>query len=374
MRITEASIKKLLPAEGRKEIPDDEVRGLLLRGNRTGASWVLRFRDNGERRRHTVGRWPGVSVADARRAARKVLGEVAMGKPPERREATLTLAEALDRYEPIIKQRNKSARQVMNLMRREYRPLMNRELKSLTKADFLRVSDSVRKTRPPTADLLLRVTKPFLNWAAERAYGSNVLADVRVAQTAIRDNHLTVEQAREVFAYLRTVPYPFGPAFSVLLLAGGRRTEVLEMRKSELDLDAAVWTIPGERMKNGLPRRIPLAPVTVEIIKEAIDKSPKGDFVFSTSGKRASLGVDKAVNAMRERTGNPHLNLHDFRRTVATALSENGADVGTVDRLLNHAAAATNSRLARIYNKSDMLEARRQLAEQWADMLQNPDT
>ncbi|NOE18034.1 tyrosine-type recombinase/integrase [Ruegeria atlantica] len=369
MKLTEATIKKSLPDLGQGELRDDQIKGLILRGNKNAASWSLRFTHEGERQRHTLGRWPGVNLTDARKAAQRIYGQIAVGQAPEKVARTLTLEEALTKAENEGFTHLSNPRNYFGTMRNHLGPLLKRDLRRITKADILAQSDKLRKTKQPTADLLLRVSKSVFRWLAERGFCENILEDLRVAQTNVRDEFLSVAEAKQVLGVCHQIPYPFGPAFAVLLLTAGRRQEVLAMRKSELDLESALWEIPGSRTKNGLAWRIPLSSPVVELLTEALELAPEGDWVFSTTGKRPSLGLDKALSALRTQTGLADLKLHDFRRSFATAMADLGFEPGSVDRYLNHVAAATNSRLSRIYNKSDMLVLRRRMADQWAEIL-----
>ena len=82
-----------------------------------------------------------------------------------------------------------------------------------------------------------------------------------------RDRVLSDSELALILRAADIVGHPFGPHFKILILTGTRREEVAGMRWSELDPDAnAIWTIPRERVKNGIEHTIPLAPWARSIV------------------------------------------------------------------------------------------------------------
>jgi integrase len=144
-------------------------------------------------------------------------------------------------------------------------------------------------------------------------------------------------------------------------------------------------------MANAL--RIPLSPLARALIKEALDheERPKDSkFLFSTTGETSVSGFTKAkrrldaeiekaraaVAAERNETYRPsdtmpHWTIHDLRTTFNTHACEIlGVPPHVADRILNHVATATRSKIMRVYNKSELFEPRRQALNQWAELLE----
>jgi integrase len=68
----------------------------------------------------------------------------------------------------------------------------------------------------------------------------------------------------------------------------------------------------------------------------------------------------------------PHWTIHDLRSTFATRAADRlGIDIAVVDRMLNHVATATTSKIARIYNMSELFEPRRKASNAWAELLES---
>lgn len=160
-----------------------------------------------------------------------------------------------------------------------------------------------------------------------------------------------------------------------------RRAEVAGMRRDELNLAEATWTLPGERTKNGKPHLVPLPPLAVELIKEALalaafgrEKPPAAVFPGKRNGE-TSLRPDSVTHALADVTraaGCPGLTVHDLRRTGASVMASERLGVAphVISRLLNHtdtggAAAVTT----RHYAVHDYAPEKRRALEAWEGLL-----
>jgi integrase len=149
------------------------------------------------------------------------------------------------------------------------------------------------------------------------------------------------------------------------------------------------WTIPGERVKNERALNVPLSPLATRIIRQVLDdpERPKDSrFLFTTTGatsvsgfRKAKDRLDRYIQEAREKAAleagqtpveMPHWRIHDLRTSFATQAAEVlHIDIAVVDRMLNHVATATTSKVARIYNMSELFEQRREASNAWADLL-----
>ena len=95
---------------------------------------------------------------------------------------------------------------------------------------------------------------------------------------------------------------------------------------------------------------------------------PEGDgpFLFTTTGTTAVSGFSRMKGKLDRLSGVDDWRLHDFRRTMVTAMVDMGIDATTADRCLNHTGAATMSTVQRVYQRSDLLDQRRHAMEAWA--------
>ncbi|MEQ3729317.1 MAG: tyrosine-type recombinase/integrase [Tateyamaria sp.] len=144
-------------------------------------------------------------------------------------------------------------------------------------------------------------------------------------------------------------------------LTGSRTTEVLKMRWEELDFDAGVWACPEERMKGNEEHRVPLTAQMLEIIEPL--KALRSVFIFEGQKRNHPLS-NMAMLMLLRRMGVEGVTVHGFRSTFRDWVSETGKGQWEVaERSLSH---KVGSKVERAYARSDLLEKRRVLMEEWS--------
>jgi len=156
-----------------------------------------------------------------------------------------------------------------------------------------------------------------------------------------RERVLTDPEITIFWGACEEVGEPYRQLLRILLLTGCRFNEVAGMRRTELDEDATIWTIPSSRTKNHLPLVVVLPQLALDILQDL--RSPLGgDLIFSTTGRTPVSGwsklkkqLDQAMIAIA-RAQNADCNpkkvailpgrLHDIRRTVVTGMNKGSAD------------------------------------------------
>lgn len=151
-----------------------------------------------------------------------------------------------------------------------------------------------------------------------------------------RTRYLTQEQ---VVAFLAAVDRLKNPVmrdyYKVLLFTGQRKTNVLEMKWSQVDLDNGIWRIP--RTKNGQPHAVPLIGATVEILRRRSLRRRTSDWVFpgAKPGDRFRQTQASWASILR-RSGLQDLRIHDLRHTHASWQAMTGTDLPIIMRTLAH--------------------------------------
>ena len=115
---------------------------------------------------------------------------------------------------------------------------------------------------------------------------------------------------------LKSEHFPLGPLVKLLLITGQRRSEIAEMKWSEVDLDAKVWTLPKERAKNGREHTLPLPDDVVDILRE-VPRINASDLVFTANG----------VTPSRPSTGRETGSMRRWRRRSGSRLSRGGCTI-----------------------------------------------
>jgi integrase len=167
----------------------------------------------------------------------------------------------------------------------------------------------------------------------------------------------------------------WGVFFRLLVLTGQRRSEVSGMMWDELDRNAAVWTIPPARAKNGKAHLVPLSGAAVEQIDLAAggqEAWPKQGYVLTTTSRSAVSGISKAkaaldvaMTGLNDGAAIAQWRLHDIRRTVATGLQRLGIRFEVTEAVLNHVSGAKGG-VAGVYQRHDWAAEKRAALEAWA--------
>lgn len=360
----------------RVELWDEQTPGLCLRVSDKGKKvWVWRYRtDDGRQPRLTLGDYSGAhGLKWAREQVEELRVQVRKGADPaaERRRA-----KAAAKAEPLRTFRDLSDAYLRACRSGEWTPKNKRKRASTLKTEEnvlnlhilprlgdLRLEDV---DRPTVRGLLRSMTERKIGARTNKAHAiirqcfAYAIFEGRVqvnpavgfpplAQQKPRARVLTDGELKALWAALSDptglrVPPPEGEtgegervrvtrsvriALQLALLLLQRRSEVAGMALDELNLEQGLWLIPGERMKGGRPHLVPLPPLSVQLVEEAI-KLRKGDaakspYVFpSPRDREKPIRADSVTHAMAELTaalGIKGVSPHDLRRTGSTALT-----------------------------------------------------
>lgn len=398
------------------ELIDERERGLRIRVGKRTATWQLKVRlKSGEQSRIKLGLWPEMGISDARVAARKKRTVVDEGVNPnersraevrkeaEEKRTRIALSEAIGRYDEEVLANHRTGaatRRALDGVRGLLRKLVRRPLSEITRQE---VADAVRATAkeaPISANRKLAYASAFFNWCVdEELITSNPVERIRKpARENVRDRFHTLEELAEIWAATESMGYPFRQLYRLAMVLPMRREELAAMPVADLDLgaddpgDEGVWILPADRTKNSRALRVPLSRLARSVIAEALaheDRPKKSTFVFSTTEDTSISGFSKAkrrldekIDAARrkraeddghdygETDGMPAWTLHDLRTSFNTHACEIlGIAPHVADRILNHVATATTSKIMRVYNKSELYEPRREALGAWARLL-----
>lgn len=372
--LTEVSIRRVRPpAAGRVEVWDAALPGFGLRvTDKDRRSFVLLTRVNGKAARFTLGRWPVVTLAQARQLARDRLHQVGQGVDPREAKRARRIDDALafervaaDFIEKWSKLRKRTWQEDERIFAKYVTPRwQGRRLDVLGRRDVVALLDVVaEKHGPIMANRVLAAIKTLMSWALNRGLldAHPVAGLTAPAPELRRDRVLSDAELRKVWPALETLAYPWGTALQLLLLTGARRGEVAGMRWEEVDMTVGVWSIPTERAKNARPQLVPLAPAAVAVL-EGVPRFEGCPLVFSSRPPKRLQdwsGAQARAQKLSETTG---WTVHDFRRTVRTGLARLGVASDVGERVLGHAVGGVRG----VYDRHDYLAAKRDALDKWA--------
>jgi integrase len=241
------------------------------------------------------------------------------------------------------------------------------------------LEETVDRGKPHVAHHLLAYTRKLFNWAIAREIAGlqtspcdRLKPNEIIGKREPRQRVLSDEEIRAIWAATEEVGYPLAPLVRLLLITGQRLSEVAEASWREIDLDTALWTIPGERMKNASPHTVPLSGIALDVLA-GLPRFTGGDFILSTTGGRRPISgfsklkdrLDRTIAA--EASGEPMASwrLHDLRRTMRTHLSALPVQDIVRELVIGHARPG----LHKVYDLHAYEDEKRQALELWASRL-----
>ena len=403
--LTAISVEAAKPGPTRRELRDSVVPGLCLVIQPSGAkSWALRYwhqnkffkltlgpypliplGESAEERAARIARDPSSEPPDARGLARAARLKLAQGINPaaERKEAKrlkvtgegdanlvkTVWASYVENYltgNPDVKE-STAARYKGIFAKHVATKWDDRRIDDLKKRDVLDILDAAKKHGPAAANSVFTALSAFFNWTVERdVIGESPMKGMKKPFAEVESERALDDDEIKIFWRGCDQLGPvFGPMFQLLLLTGSRRDEVASMEWREVDLEKRLWTIPGERTKNGKEHRVYLSDAALAILK-SMPRIDGSKFVFSTSGDAPSSGFSKAKARLDKLTSDlPEWRLHDLRRTVATGFARLGVDLVVGEKCLNHISGSLKG-VAKIYNRHDYADEMKAAWIAWA--------
>jgi integrase len=352
MRITDLSVKRLLvPQNGRVTYNDDSIPGFGVRVSSNGVkSFVLLVGRN--RKRVTIGRYPIVTLSEARARARELIAERVLGKddvPSLKFEDAIPIFIASRYGDDYVKPGTKE--ETERLLRRYFLPKFRHEqLVTIKTHEVANIIDKLHKT-PSTAHHAFGAIRLFFRWAEGRQYVlRSPCAVLQPPPTSMpRDRVLSCDEIKAVLTAVREDNGTFPTIVELLLLTGQRRGEIMNLRAEWIDWEGRTITFPAKVTKNKRQHTIPFGPRAEELLRRGEAKGMLFP-ALGTNGKRPYGGWSKSKAGLDERCLLPYWTLHDLRRTFATNLAALGVPVHVTEKALNH-VSGTMGGIVAVYQR-----------------------
>lgn len=342
------------PETGQRFLWDAKVKGLAMRATKSTKRYVVESRVAGRTRRVTIGDVSLFTVDEARREAKKLLGQMAADVDPnaakaEARARSITLGEALDAYVQDRALKPTTAAEYRARLQSNMPDWIGRELKLITPTAVVKRFDKlVKEHSPHVATGAMRVFRAIYGFA--RAYtatdaGTYVLPEnpcmrlkdlKRWPKATRRMEYLTDDQFPAFFAGLADAHSDTSADyFELLLRTGLRRNEAATLLWSDVNMNTRTFTIRASVAKNGKALTLPMSRQTFALFQRRREAVPEAVAVFATSTR-----FDPRKSLLRLREGlSGDITLHDLRRTAAILAERIGTPYSLLKRMLNHSAA-----------------------------------
>lgn len=367
--------------------------GLWLRVRPSGVkSWAFRYMIDGRAREMGLGPTHTITLAKAREKATECRIAILEGRDPikeRRRErvkqrGSLSFRECAEKYIAAHKASWKNdkhkAQWTATLETYAFPAFGDLPVAEVDTADVMRTLEPIWSTKTETASRLRGRIERVLDWAKAREYrhGENP-----ACWRGHLDNLLPARSKVQRVKHHAALPYTEMPGFMTDLRAcDGISARALEFailtgtRSGEVrgaawdEIEGAVWTIPGERMKAGKSHRVPLSDRAKAILTGMRAHGQSG-FIFPSTKRSASLS-DMSMTAVLRRMGRNDLTAHGFRSTFRDwAAERTGYPREVCEMALAHSIP---DKVEAAYRRGDLFDKRRRLMDEWARYCnQSPD-
>lgn len=373
--------------------------GLWLQVAPGGAkSWIFRFTLNGKAREMGLGPLHTVPLAMARDKSMLCRQQVLEGIDPidARKSSRLTAQAAAARvltFDQCAEQyieshragwRNaKHAEQWTNTLATYVTPVFGRlPVAEVDTALVMKVLQPIWTTKTETANRVRGRIESVLAWATVRQHrsGDNParwrghLDQLLAAPSKVTkvENHAALPYVKinEFMRDLKSQEGTAARAVELIILTASRTSEILNARRTEVDLQAAVLTIPADRMKSGREHRVPLSKRAITLITQAL--AVKGsDYLFPGAKEDRPLS-NMAGLKLLARMGRTDITVHGFRSTFRDWAAEQTSFPREVaEAALAHVLA---DKTEAAYQRGDLLVKRAKLMQAWSDYCDKPAT
>jgi len=378
--LSTTKLNNLKPKEAPYRVADGQ--GLSIEVNPGGAkTWVYRYRLNGRQAPVRLGRYPGISLAEAREKRLAAEKLVAHGKSPAVEKiahkaglsAQSTVAQFSERFmEDRVKPVRKSTTQIERYFRKQIIPEIGTlKLSDVTPQHILTITDRLKGYGSPMAALEVRnLLKRFFAYAVARQLATfNPAAAIPSNSIATSKSRDRVLSANEIHTYLdklykSDIARRYTLVFHLILITLVRKSELVLAKWSEIDLENGEWHIPGGNTKMGKPRVVYLSAQATALFEELKALARGSDNVLPGRNNPSQPIGRTALNRILSsiKFGIPQFTIHDSRRTASTHLHEMGWKSDVIEKALGHEIGGVRG----VYNRAEYAIERKQMLQQWA--------
>lgn len=394
-------IRQELLTNTRKELTDEGAKGLCLRVTNKGhKSFVFRYRFGEKVKRYTIGSYPAVGLAKARKLSKELSYKVSNGIDPliekqKNREPIkeYSFTELAERYckRHLPELREKTRIEYLRIINKELIPTFKKySAKEITRKQIVDLLDGIAIDRnaPVLSNRVRAILSSIFSFGIDKAIldANPVLMIKRRKKT--KDGETVEKKRKRVYSpdELKLIwnafsiqSEPVRSLLFILTLCAQRKGETRSMKWNDIDFKNRVWTIPARQTKAKREQVVPLSEQAFNILIELQKDAGNSEYVFpnrthddkpiewlqkaSDRVKKLAVDDDKGINVADFR-------IHDLRRTGATYMAELGTDRTVLGKVLNHKELSGDNQVTAIYDRHDYLDSKRMALQKWADQLE----
>lgn len=380
MALSDTAIRNAKLGEKQKKISDGGGLYLLVLPS-GGRVWRLAYRFDGKQKALALGRYPAVSLADARAKRDAAKTALSGGEDPAVRPVV-----ADDRtFEAIALRWHETNRnewvpehseRVLSRMKRDVFPEIGS--KQITEVEAPDVLALLRKVEDRGAlDISKRLRQSigavFRFAIAEGKARSNPAADVGDAlKPKPKVQHFASLKADEIPDLVQRIGQYDGEDQTRLALMLTLHTflRTKEIRHAEwCEFNGDLWRVPAVRMKMGREHLVPLSRQSLEILEQIRALNGKGRYLFPGARGRGVMSQNTMIFGLYRMGYHSKLTVHGFRSMASTVLNEQGWNRDWIEKQLSH---DQDDEVRAAYNAAEYLKGRRDMMQWWSDFIERP--
>ncbi len=335
---------------------DTKIRGLGIAITGTGAKTFIVYRKiDGKPERVTLGKFPDLSIENARKMAEEVNSKIAQGKNPNEQKRNIqqeiTLGKLFDKYmNEYAKNHKRTWKGDIDIFRLYLIDWSNKKISLIQKINITNLHNKIGANNGKyAANRMLALLHTIYNKAIEWGYdGINPCSGVKKFKEKSRERFLQNDELPGFFESLNSEPNEiFRDYFYISLLTGARQGNVLAMNWRDINFNSKTWRI--QETKNGEAQTIHLSEQSLEILTKRLEER-LNDWVFpsSTSASGHIEEPRKAWIRILKGAGIEDLRIHDLRRTLGSWQAATGANSYIIGKSLGHKTQQATAIYARL--------------------------
>lgn len=359
---TDAYIRNLpLPEKGQKSYWDSSLAGFGIRLSQGGArTWMVLPPRSKVRTPETIGRYPVISLSEARTEAKRRLAEYTLGKRGSSIPYEKAVDEFLGEWEARLRPKTHG----------EYtRDLRRMKFGRLREVHVQEISRQLEKLPPAVKHHAFGTLRTFFGWAHGKQYvDENPIERMQSPQgSKPRERVLTDDELKKIwFACEGT----HGDIVRLLILTGQRVGEITKLSR-DMIADESI-TLPSWLTKNKREHHFPIGTTAQSILKPLCSSASQSglSILFPARGRTESYfsGFSKCKVLLDARCGVSDWTLHDIRRTFASGLASEGVPLHVIEKCLNHVSGSFRG-IVSVYQKYEFYDEMKVAVEKWDERI-----
>ncbi|MBJ8482961.1 tyrosine-type recombinase/integrase [Acinetobacter vivianii] len=381
--LTDAHVRKIKPLEKKKRYADE--KGLYLEVTPSGGRfWRLKYRFNGRESTLTIGSYPEISLAQARRTRDEARIQLYKNIDPnaiknnrlqqidESKLFKILAMEWMEDRKAVIKEAT-YLRDLSVFEKDIFPALGNMPIDQIKGKDVLACAKKIEaRGAQEMAKRSIPLTGRIFRFAIRKGLIENdPTPHLQEALKPRKVKHMARLDISEFPPFLERMDRYHGnpvikTALQLMTLTFVRTAELRMMEWSEIDFENKIWRIPAEKMKMALPHLVPLSSQAIELLESLLPLTGRKQYVFYNHSTAKPMSSNAILCVIRTMGYNGKMTGHGFRGLASTTLHEQGYMHDAIEIQLAH---RVGNAVSQAYNHAQHLEYRIKMMQEWSDFI-----